>query len=125
MKGNNQEAEWLKYLKNELGNDIHLQERVVISVKNVTKQSRKVPNWKAPGNNDIQLYWIKGFSNLHGRIAIHTNKILMEDDSLLAWMTHGRIVLCQKDPRKEKLSSNHISLTDMEAFNRRDSWIDM
>ena len=84
-----------------------------------------MPNWKAPGNNDIQVYWIKGFSNLHGRIAIHTNKILMEDDSLLVWMTHGRIVLCQKDPRKEKLSSNNISLTDMEAFNRRDSWIDM
>ena len=81
---------------------------MVISVENVTK---------APGKNSIQVYWIKGFSNLHERIAIETNKILMEDDSLLAWMAHGRIVLCQEDPRK--LSSNHISLTDVKAFNRR------
>ena len=41
---NNQEAEWLKDLKNELGNDKYLQERVVVSVEKVTKQSRKIPN---------------------------------------------------------------------------------
>ena len=43
-KGHNREAEWLKDIKNELGNDKHLQERVVISVEKVTKQWRKMPN---------------------------------------------------------------------------------
>ena len=41
---NNQEAEWLKDLENELGNYKYLQERVVVSVEKVTKQSRKIPN---------------------------------------------------------------------------------
>ena len=98
-KGHNREAEWLKYIKIELGNDKHLQERVVISVEKVTKQCRKMPNLKAPRKDGVQGYWIKNFSNLHERVAAQTNKILMKDDSQLAWMTHGRTVLCQKDPR--------------------------
>ena len=53
------------------------------------------PNWKARGKNDIQDYWIKNFNNLHERFAVQMKKILMRDDSLPAWMTHGRTVLCQ------------------------------
>ena len=49
----------------------------------------------------------------------------MGDHSLPAWMTHGRTVVCRKDPRKgntvKKLLSNHMSPTDVEAFNRSDS----
>ena len=66
---------------------INTQERVVISVEKVTKQCRKMPNWKAPGKDGVQGYWIKNLSNLPERIAVQTNKILMEDDSLPAWMT--------------------------------------
>ena len=43
-KGHNQEAEWLKDIENELGNDKHRQERVVISVEKVTKQCKRIPN---------------------------------------------------------------------------------
>ena len=66
---------------------INTQERVVISVEKVTKQCRKMPNWKTPGKDGVQGYWIKNLSNLPERIAVQTNKILMEDDSLPAWMT--------------------------------------
>ena len=45
-EGHNREAEWLKYLKNKLGNDKQLQERMIISLGKVTKQCRKMPNWK-------------------------------------------------------------------------------
>ena len=31
----------------------------------------------------------------------------MGDDSLPAWMTHGRTVLCQKDPRKGNAVENY------------------
>ena len=64
-------------------------------------------------------------SNLHERIAIQMNKMLMGEDSPAAWMTYGRIVLCQKDPRKgnasRKLSSNYMPPTDVETFNGNDS----
>ena len=74
--------------------------RVVIRVEKVTKQCRKMPNWKAPGKAGVQGYWIKNLNNLHERIAIQINKILMGDDSLPACMTHSRNVPCQKDPRE-------------------------
>ena len=80
-KGHNREEEWLKDLKNELEDEEHLQESVVISVEKVMKQCRKMPNWKARGKDGVQGYWIKNLSNLHERIAIQMNKISMGEDS--------------------------------------------
>ena len=105
-KGHSRETEWLKDIKIELGNDNHLQERVAISVEKVTKQCRKMPNWKASGKDGVQGYWIKNLSNFHERIAVLTNKILMGDDSLPARMTHSRTVFSQKDPRKGNAVEN-------------------
>ena len=55
-KEHNREAEWLKDIKNELVNNKHHHERVVQSVEKVTKQCRKMPNWKAPEKDGIQGY---------------------------------------------------------------------
>ena len=57
---------------------------MVISAEKGTKQCRKMPNWKAPGKDGYQSYWIKSLSNLHERIAAQINKILIEDDNLPA-----------------------------------------
>ena len=84
---------------------------MVTSVEKVTKQCRKMPNWKAPGKDGVQGYWIKNLSNLHERIAVQISKILMGDDSLPACMTHGRIVLCQKDPRQGNAVENYHPIT--------------
>ena len=105
-KGHNREAEWLKDIWNELVNNKHLQERVVISVEKVTKQCRKMPNGKASGKDGAQGYSIKNLSNLHERTAVQTSKIWMGDDSLPAWVAHGCTLLCQKDPRKGNAVEN-------------------
>ena len=110
-KGHNREAEWLKDLKNELENEEHHQESVVMSVEMVIKQCRKMPNWKAPGKDGVQGYWIKNLSNLHEWIAIQMNKILMGEDSPPAWMTDGRTVLCQKDLKKGNAAENYRPIT--------------
>ena len=110
-KGHNREAEWLKDLKNELENEEHLQESVVKGEEMVIKQCRKMPNWKAPGKDGVQGYWIKNLSNLHERIAIQMNKILMGEDSPPAWMTYGRTVLCQKDLKKGNAAENYRPIT--------------
>ena len=68
-------------------------------------------NWKAPGKDDVQGYWIKNLSNLHERIAGQINKILMGDGSLPAWMAHGCTVLCQTDPRKGNAVENYHPIT--------------
>ena len=70
-----------------------------------------MPNWKAPGKDGIQGYWIKNLSNLNERIGIQINKILMGDVSLPAWMTDGRSLLSQKDPRKGNAVENYRPIT--------------
>ena len=68
------------------------------SAEKIRKQCRKIPNRKAAGRDGVQGYWIKNLSSLHERVSSQMNRILMGEDDLPEWMTHGRTVLCQKDP---------------------------
>ena len=70
-----------------------------------------MPNWKAPGKDGVQDYWIKNLSNLHEQIALQTDNILMGDDSLPGWITHGRTVFYQKYPRKVNTVENYHPIT--------------
>ena len=88
-------------------NDECPQERVCISVEKIRKQCRKIPNWKAPGTDGVQGYWIKNLSSLHEPIYSQVNRILMGEDDLPEWMTHDHTVLCQKDPRKGNTAGNY------------------
>ena len=56
-----------------------------------------MPNWKAPGKDKVQGFWLKNMTNLHERIAQQLNKVLIGEEELSGWMTYGNTVLCQKD----------------------------
>ena len=84
---------------------------MVINVEKVPKQCRKMPNWKASGKDGVQGYWIKNLSSLHERTAVQTNKILIGDDSLPAWVTQCRTVFYQKAPRKGSAVENYRPIT--------------
>jgi len=56
---------------------------LVITKEMVIKQSRKIPNWKAPGRDGVQGFWIKRLTSLHERIAIQLNEILSGNEQLL------------------------------------------
>ena len=88
-------------------NDEGSQERVSIGVEKIRKQSRKIPNWKAPGRDGVQGYWIKNLSSLHERVSSQMNRILMGKEDLPEWMTHGCTVLCQKDLLKANTADNY------------------
>ena len=77
----------------------------------VSKQSRKITNWKAPGRDGVQGFWIKKLTNLHERTAFQLNKILNGNDQLLDWLTYGRTVLCQKDRTKGNPVDNYRSIS--------------
>ena len=110
-KEHNREEEWLKDLKRKSVNDKRSQERVSISVEKIRKQCRKILNWKAPGRDGVQGYWIKNLSSLHERVSSQMNKTLMGKDDLPEWMTHGRTVLCQKDSQKGNTADNYRPIT--------------
>ena len=103
-KEHNRNAEWLINLKEQ--NDYRKQEHLVITREIVFKQSRKIPNWKAPGRDGVQGFWIKKLTNLHERIANQLNGLLNGREQLPEWLTYGRTVLCQKDRAKGNAVDN-------------------
>ena len=94
----NENAEWLKELKKERVEA--RQEDIVITTEMVTARSKKIPNWKAPGPDGVQGYWIKKLTALHEQKADHMNDLINNRVIILVWMTTGRTLLCQKKPRK-------------------------
>ena len=61
------DAEWLKKLKEEV--ELPQQAELSITIDMVTQFLRKVPNWKAPGPDMVQGFWLKNFTGLHHNIA--------------------------------------------------------
>ena len=110
-KKHSKTANWLKQLKEEMSNEHHAQGGLVISVDKIEKQCRKMPNWKAPGRDKVQGFWIKSMTNLHERIAEQLNKILIGENELPAWMTYGHTILCQKDVSKGNAVENYRPIT--------------
>ena len=51
-KNHNQNAEWLEKLRTE--SNYQKQDHLIITKEMVLNQSKKIPNWKAPGKNGVQ-----------------------------------------------------------------------
>ena len=94
----NIDAEWLETLREEK-RDIQ-QDHLVITEDHVKRQVKKMPNWKSPGPDGVQGYWLKKLSAFHSCIATQLNDMLNNGVEIPKWMTKGRTVLCQKDPAK-------------------------
>ena len=61
------EAEWLQKLREEV--EPLQQDSVCINVETVMQFLKKVPNWKSPGPDLVQGFWVKNFTSLHTCIA--------------------------------------------------------
>ena len=66
----------------------------------VTQQTRRIPNWKCPGPDGVQGYWLKNLTELHMRIASQLNDLLNRRAKIPNWMITGKTILCQKDPER-------------------------
>ena len=103
-KEHNKEAKWFSDRKEEM---VKLEQRnVVTNEDKVKKQCSKMPNWKGPGHDGFQGFWIKRLDKMHERIAIQLNEILEGTKEITSWMTYKRTVLCQKDPAKRNSLEN-------------------
>ena len=105
----NQNAEWLKELKEECGEANHVD--MMITFASLTERAKKIPNWKAPGPDGVQGYWVKKLTPLHERIAAQMNEIINGRALIPLWMTTGRTVLYQKDPQKGNAVDNYRPIT--------------
>ena len=104
----NESAEWISDIKEQLSSQ--QQDDVVITADKVAKMLGKMPNWKSPGPDFVQGFWLKNFTSLHGRMTEQLSKCLKEGD-VPNWMTEGRTVLIMKDKSKGNSANNYRPIT--------------
>ena len=61
-------GKWLQDLRNEV--NIKRQEKIDIITGSLKKILRRTPNWKSPGPDLVQGFWLKNFSSLHERVRL-------------------------------------------------------
>ena len=67
-----------------------------------------MPNWKAPGPDFVQCFWLKNFKSIQNELRGNLQKCL-QNGNMLMWMTKGRITLMQ-NTRKRASQQVIISL---------------
>ena len=71
-----------------------------------------MPNWKSPGLDLVQGFWLKNFSSLHERVRLQLKECL-DSGFVPSWLTRGRTLLLQKDKSKGNVESNYRPITCM------------
>ena len=77
----------------------------------ITQQTRKIPNWKCPGLDGVQGYWLKNLPVLRERIATQMDDMINNGVDIPKWMTTGKKILCQKDPGKGNAVDNYRQIS--------------
>ena len=74
------------------------------------KVLRKMSNWKSPGPDNVQGFWLKNFTKMHDKLLNNLAQCI-EEGNVPDWMTKGRTVLIQKDKSKSNVASNYRPIT--------------
>ena len=65
-----------------------------------------MPNWKSPGPDLVQGFWLKNFSSMHERVRLQLKECL-DSRFVPSWLTRRRTSLLQKVKSKDNVASNY------------------
>ena len=101
-------AKWLQNLRNEV--NVEKQEKIDITTGCLKKILGRTPNWKSPGLDLVQGFWLKNFSSLDESVRLQLKECL--DSGLVpSWLTRGTTSLLQRDKSKGNVASNYRPIT--------------
>ena len=83
------------------------QNDIDITNEMIKEQVKKIPNWKSPGPDGVQGYWLKNIPALHERRAKQMDNNLCNAEEIPNWMAVCKTVLCQKDLSKGNAVDNY------------------
>ena len=86
------------------------QEKIDITTGSLKKILGRMPNWKSPGPDLVQGFWLKNFSSLHERVRLQLKECL-DSGFVPSCLTRGRTSLLQKDKSRGNLASNYRPIT--------------
>ena len=101
------DAKWLQ----DLGSEVDVKkQKIDITIGSLKKILGRTPNWKSPGPDLVQRFWLKNFSSLHERVRLQLKECL-DSGFVPSWLTRGRTLLLQKDKSKGIVASNYRPIT--------------
>ena len=86
-------AKWLQDLRSEVNVKKH--ENIDITTESLKKILDRIPNWKSPGPDIVQRFWLKNFSSLHERVRLKLKESL-DSGFMPCWLTRGGLHCYQK-----------------------------
>ena len=98
----------VKSLRSEV--NVKKQEKLDITTGSLKKILGRMPNWKSPGPDLVQGFWLNHFSSLHERVRLQLKECL-GSGFVPSWLTRGRTSLLQKDKSKGNVASNYRPIT--------------
>ena len=70
------DAKWLQDLRREV--NVKKQEKVDITTGSLKKIRGRMPNWKSPGPDSVEGFWLKNFNSLqHKRVRLQLKEYLV------------------------------------------------
>ena len=102
------DGKWLQVLRKEV--NVKKQEKIYITTGSLKKILGRMPNWKSPGPDLVQGFWLKNFSSLHERVRLQLKECL-DNGFVPSWLTRGRTSLLQKHKSKGNVASNYRPIT--------------
>jgi hypothetical protein len=84
----NQSAEWLNE-EEKACEVIRKMQEVCIGVADVRKAVNRMSNWKAPGPDKLQNFWIKRFSSAHEVLAAQFQRLVTGEDDIPDFLATG------------------------------------
>lgn len=91
----NRQAPWISEISQANAN-IQQSDFEEISIDMVKAAIRKTHNWKAPGIDKIQNYYLKYLTNTHEHLTKLYNNILKGAEEIEDWFTTGKVILIPK-----------------------------
>ena len=82
----NERAEWIR---REQKRKVSYIDWMPIQITEITLYLSKTHNWKSPGNDQIQNYWLKAFPATYRHITKTFNAIIEELENAPDWLTTG------------------------------------
>ena len=91
----NNEATWLQDEENDMSSKQQA-EWSDITTGDFKLTIKRLSNWKAPGIDQVQNFWLKHITALHPLIIEQFNHIIKKPTTMSRWMTGRRTTLIQK-----------------------------
>ena len=105
---NKKDAKWLQDLQSQV--NVKKQEKIDITTGSLKKLHTRMPNWKSPGPDLVQKFWLKNFSSFHERVRLQIKECL-DSGFVSSWLNRGRTSLLHKDKSKGNVGSTYRPTT--------------